>query len=138
MIEEKFKICFGFACSSILMILINKEMAIQLNSYVSILLLMQNLFTLLILIYTTKPHFEKEKGQKWVPCSIFFSINIFTSIISFLYINVPTFTIFRNLQPLSAIALNVVYPTSAPQLSFAKYIILNSKSSEFFICAILF
>lgn len=87
---------------------------------------------------TTKPHFEKEKGQKWVPCSIFFSINIFTSIISFLYINVPTFTIFRNLQPLSAIALNVVYPTSAPQLSFAKYIILNSKSFEFFICAILF
>ena len=64
MFEEKFKICFGFACSSILMILINKEMAIQLNSYVSILLLMQNLFTLLILIYTTKPHFEKEKDQK--------------------------------------------------------------------------
>lgn len=124
MFEEKFKICFGFACSSILMILINKEMAIQLNSYVSILLLMQNLFTLLILIYTTKPHFEKEKGQKWVPCSIFFSINIFTSIISFLYINVPTFTIFRNLQPLLAIALNVVYPTNAPPQNLSIFFLI--------------
>jgi drug/metabolite transporter (DMT)-like permease len=74
------------------------------------ILMMQNFTTLLILKVMDKQdqiEYQKEIAIHWMPCVLFFCCNIFTSLKSLAYINVPTFTIFRNVQPLFAIIIDL-------------------------------
>jgi len=52
---------------------------------------------------------------------VFFSLNIYSSLKAMVYINVATFTLLRNLQPLIVVALNVVSKTEPTPQFYSLY-----------------
>jgi len=98
-----------FAASSVVMILLNKELAKGLVGYAHIVLLVQNTGTLALLKYT-KPDlaFSSDIAIQWLPCVSLFTVNLLTSILALSYLSVPTFTVFRNTQPILATVLDFV------------------------------
>ena len=99
-----------FMCSSVFMILINKAVTTYSAIAVSILIFYQNLATLFILKCknwnTSEVNYTVLKH--WLPCAFFFTINIYSSLQSLRYINVATFSIFRNMQPLLVFVITTV------------------------------
>ena len=95
-----------FSVTSISMILLNKWV-VQVYPYSATLLILQNCATI-ALLWAKNPQqkLEKETLQAWLPCAVIFCVNIFSSMESLTSISVPTFTIFRNTQPLIAVALD--------------------------------
>jgi drug/metabolite transporter (DMT)-like permease len=88
-----------FSLSSICMILLNKGvMTVFPNA--GFLLVLQNICTLVILRMNTDIIFNNNIAYQWLPCSMLFCCNIFSSLEALLYINVPTFTVLRNTQPI--------------------------------------
>jgi len=98
-----------FAASSIVMILINKELARGLMGYAHIILLIQNSGTLALLKWTKRDlTFSSDVAVQWLPCVALFTTNIATSMLALSYLSVPTFTVFRNTQPILATVLDFV------------------------------
>jgi GDP-mannose transporter len=89
-----------FCISSVVMILINKTVALMFP-YPSILLFIQNTISVLFL-KAWKPHLniDSKKALDWLPCVCLFCVNIYSSLIALKYVTVPTFTVFRNFQPI--------------------------------------
>ena len=95
-----------FSVASISMILLNKWV-VQVYPYSATLLILQNCATIALLwVKNPQQKLEKETLQAWLPCAVIFCVNIFSSMESLTSISVPTFTIFRNTQPLIAVALD--------------------------------
>lgn len=96
-----------FAVSSVAMILLNKGLAKHMHGNAPIVILIQNLATVGLLKWTKQDlGFSFDVAFKWLPCAILFTANILSSIISLAYISVPTFTVFRNTQPIIATVLD--------------------------------
>ena len=97
-----------FSLSSIAMILLNKKAVISFP-HVAILLLFQNITTIVILKLSVdlRP-FCLQSALKWIPCVFLFCVNLFSSLQSLVYISVPTFTVLRNTQPIMAVAIDFV------------------------------
>jgi drug/metabolite transporter (DMT)-like permease len=97
-----------FSISSIAMIILNKAAAVSFP-HVAILLVFQNLATILILAMTSdiKP-LSLETSLRWLPCAFLFCVNLFSSLQSLVFISVSTFTVLRNTQPLIAVAIDFV------------------------------
>lgn len=98
-----------FSVSSIGMILVNKAAA-TVFANVFLLLMMQNLATILILVLRSQDvaGLSAAVAREWAPCAVLFSLNIFSSLKSLSLISVATFTILRNTQPLCAVVLESV------------------------------
>ena len=91
------------------MILLNKSSAV-LFPHITILLILQNAATVLILIMTAanlKP-LNWTAAVRWLPCAILFCVNLFSSLQSLVYISVPTFTVLRNTQPLLSVCVDLI------------------------------
>lgn len=91
-----------FMCSSVFMILINKAVTTYSSIAVSILIFYQNVATLLILKCKNwnSSELNYDVLMHWLPCAFFFTVNIYSSLQSLRFINVATFSVFRNTQPL--------------------------------------
>ena len=98
-----------FSVSSIGMILVNKAAA-TVFANVFLLLMLQNLATILILVLRSQDvaGLSAAMAREWAPCAALFSLNIFSSLKSLSLISVATFTILRNTQPLCAVVLESV------------------------------
>lgn len=96
----KASLLFGF--SSVFMILINKAATTYTSISVSILIFYQNAATLLILKckHWNSCELNDRVLRHWFPCGLLFTINIYSSLQSLRFINVATFSLFRNTQPL--------------------------------------
>jgi drug/metabolite transporter (DMT)-like permease len=93
-----------FSMSSITMILLNKN-AMLVYPYSSTLLILQNTVTILLLRYT-HPSLKYTQIIEWLPCAFVFCVNIVSSMEALARISVPTFTVFRNTQPIIAIIID--------------------------------
>ncbi len=98
-----------FSMSSIAMILLNKG-CVLLFPHPSVLLIFQNVCTILILSFMGEERMPFEIGLwiQWFPCSLLFCVNLFSSLQSLVYISVPTFTVLRNLQPILAVGIDFI------------------------------
>lgn len=97
-----------FSLASISMILLNKWVVVV-YPHSATLLLLQNVTTIVIL-YVINPQHKMRATLlwSWLPCALIFCVNIFSSLESLTTISVPTFTIFRNTQPIIAIVIDYV------------------------------
>jgi GDP-mannose transporter len=96
-----------FSLSSISMILLNKAV-VTVFPLSSVILILQNIVTVLLLKFQhQKMGFDMQTAIKWTPCVLLFCINIYSSLQSLIYISVPTFTVFRNVQPLISSVLDL-------------------------------
>jgi len=107
---EVFKTSILFSIASIFMILVNKGIAHYFSNSMSFVLIFQNVFSLgmLKLIHRDLGSDWDKMAIQWIPCALFFCINIFTSMKALAYINVPTFTLFRNSQPIFTVWVDLV------------------------------
>ena len=89
-------ICCAFTISTGCMILLNKQIMMVFD-FASLTLLIQNA-CLLIMLKTWKMElkFDFKIAYQWLPCSLLFCCNIFTSMQSLLFLSVPTFTVIRS------------------------------------------
>jgi len=119
-----------FSVISIAMILINKGVATFFSSTMSGVLLLQNFATICLLrcFSINQLFFSRDIAYHWLPCSLFFCLNIFSSLKAMTYVNVPTFTLLRNLQPIIVVFLNLLAATESNPSSY----------SVFYLCCILF
>ena len=93
-----------FSMSSITMLLLNKA-AMLVYPYSSTVLILQNTVTILLL-YFTHPNLKYTQIIEWLPCALVFCVNIVSSMEALARISVPTFTVFRNTQPIIAIIID--------------------------------
>jgi len=118
--------CISFSIASISMILLNKGVATYFPGSMAFILMLQNLTTIGILKTVDSNgnlKFNNAIAWHWVPCALLFSLNIYSSLKAMVYINVATFTLLRNLQPLIVVALNIVSKTEpTPQLYSLYYL----------------
>jgi GDP-mannose transporter len=97
-----------FSLSSISMILLNKAV-VTMFPWNSVILILQNLVTIMLLKFQhSNLGFDAQTAWKWTPCVLFFCTNIYSSLQSLIYISVPTFTVFRNVQPLISSVLDLL------------------------------
>lgn len=99
--STRFLTASSFSLSSIVMILLNKY-AMRVYPYSLSLLLLQNLSTV-GLLRLANSGMEFQGMSEWLPCAMLFCFNIISSMESLIRISVPTFTTFRNAQPLIAV-----------------------------------
>lgn len=98
-----------FSLSSIVMILINKYVA-TMFPYISVVILVQNIITLIFLkVWKPILKIDYDVAKRWIPCVVLFCINIYSSLIALGHVSVPTFTVFRNLQPIISTLLDVFF-----------------------------
>jgi hypothetical protein len=97
----------AFSLSSIAMILLNKGAA-SWFPHISLLLILQNSVTIIILILTSTENFQFDVAvsKKWAPCAVLFCMNLYSSLQSLIFISVSTFTVLRNTQPLLAVCMD--------------------------------
>lgn len=99
-------ILFMFGASSVSMILLNKQVMTEFP-HPSYVLLLQNITTILFVVaFFRDIKFEAKTAKSWLPCVSLFFVNIYSSLQALQYISVPTFTVFRNIQPLFTSVLN--------------------------------
>jgi len=99
----------AFSLSSIAMILLNKGAA-SWFPHISLLLILQNLVTIIILILSSTENFQFDiaVAKKWLPCAKLLCMNLYFSLQSLYLISVSTFTVLRNTQPLLAVGMDFV------------------------------
>eukprot|EP00802_Teleaulax_amphioxeia_P000038 Tamp_00038.p2 GENE.Tamp_00038~~Tamp_00038.p2 ORF type:complete len:945 (+),score=47.25 Tamp_00038:12872-15706(+) len=126
------KASFLFAVSSIAMILLNKA-SILWFPHPSLLLILQNSASIIILWFRGEgTSLEAGIAFQWLPCSMLFCINLFSSLLSLVYISVPTFTVLRNLQPILAVLMDFMVRGERTSLDRVVYLL------QIFIGAILY
>ena len=97
-----------FSISSVFMILINKYVA-TVFPYLSLVILIQNIITLIFLkLWKPTLKIDHNVAFRWIPCVFLFCINIYSSLLALSNVSVPTFTVFRNLQPIISTLLDVI------------------------------
>jgi drug/metabolite transporter (DMT)-like permease len=91
------------------MIILNKACVLWFP-HPSFLLICQNLGTILILSVMGKNEclWEIRLLKQWIPCSLLFCMNLFSSLQSLVYVSVPTFTVLRNLQPILSVGIDFI------------------------------
>ncbi|KAJ1465085.1 hypothetical protein T484DRAFT_1648707, partial [Baffinella frigidus] len=89
-----------FAAASVFMVLMNKA-AVSCSSQPGALLVLQNLTSLLLALAADRTRFRMDAmtARQWIPCSVLFSFNLFSSMKALQILPVSTFTILRNFQP---------------------------------------
>ena len=110
---------FSFSLSSISMIVMNKACT-NWFPHASLLLILQNLATILILLFTgdyPRP-LEARVAFEWLPCSLLFCVNLLSSLKSLVFISVPTFTVLRNVHPI--LSVGVDYMVRGEKTSFVR------------------
>lgn len=106
--HEVAKAAFNFSIASIFMILINKHVA-TVFQYPAFLLFTQNILTVVLLkIWKTNLSIDLKIAFRWLPCVFLFSSNIYFSMLALKFVSVPTFTVFRNIQPIISTVLDFI------------------------------
>lgn len=108
-----------FAVSSIAMILLNKGVMMEFREPI-VVILAQNLCTVIILQFFTKASvfgLDAENARKWAICAALFCLNLFSSLMSLVFIRAPTFMVLRNVQPIVACAVECVMERRIESLS---------------------
>ena len=111
---------FLFSVCSISMIIVNRACALEFP-YVCILLLLQNLVSALVLLVKNRT-FDVSVAMSWLPCTLLFCCNLISSLQSLVFINVPTFTVLRNTQPLLSVLLGALFMQHGTQADSVFYL----------------
>jgi nucleoside-diphosphate-sugar epimerase len=127
---EVVKSGFLFSVASIAMIVLNKA-CVSGFPHPSILLILQNSATLLILSFVGERRRSLESALifQWLPCSLLFCVNLMSSLVSLVYISVPTFTVLRNLQPILAVWVDFIIrgeQTGSERIMFLVQILIGA------------
>lgn len=119
----------NFSLSSIFMLLLNKYIA-TIVPYPAFMLLLQNIFTIFFLkIWKTELILDYKKAIAWTPCVMLFLCNLYSSMKALKYISVPTFSIFRNMQPIMTTLFDLILrqqPSSYDNMICIMIIIIGS------------
>jgi drug/metabolite transporter (DMT)-like permease len=98
--SQTFMTSIMFSMSSISMILLNKTVVLMFP-FSAFVLILQNVVTIFLLkSQNVNLGFSLQTALSWTPCVLLFCINTYSSLRALTYISVPTFTVFRNIQPL--------------------------------------
>jgi drug/metabolite transporter (DMT)-like permease len=104
--SKTFTASIMFSMSSISMILLNKAVVV-LFPFSAFVLILQNAVTIFLLkSQNMELGFSLQTALSWTPCVLLFCINTYSSLRALTYISVPTFTVFRNIQPLISSVLD--------------------------------
>lgn len=119
----------NFSVSSIVMLLLNKYIATVIP-YPAFILLLQNVFTIFFLkIWKTELNLEYKKAVSWAPCVMLFLCNLYSSMKALKYISVPTFSVFRNMQPIMSTMFDLLLrqqPTTYDNMICIMIILIGS------------
>ena len=112
-------IALAFSASSVAMLLLNKGLVnFYEGSTLETPLLLQNVATLIMLISLSRVHLEdctRDLLKTWSFCALLFCVNIYTSLMSMRYVNVPTFSVARNTNNFVTLALEMAILNYRPQ-----------------------
>ena len=112
-------IALAFSASSIAMLLLNKGLMIFYEgNTIETPLLLQNAATVAMLISFSRVHLEdctRDILKTWSLCALLFCVNIYSSLMSMRYVNVPTFSVARNVNNFVTLALEMAVLNYRPQ-----------------------